>query len=45
MVRYLLSGKKDVFDLKGFTFFRSRFYGSREDFKPFESFADYAGEF
>jgi molybdate/tungstate transport system substrate-binding protein len=45
MVKYLLSGKKDIFALKGFTFFKPRFYGSKQDFKPFESFADYAGEF
>lgn len=45
MAGYLLSSRKDVFELKGFTFFKPRFYGSKEDFKPFESFADYAGEF
>jgi molybdate/tungstate transport system substrate-binding protein len=45
MVRYLLAENRDVFDVKGFTFFKPRFYGTREDFKPFESFADYAGEF
>ena len=45
MVKFLLCGKEDVFILKGFAFFKPRFYGTREDFKPFESFADYAGEF
>ncbi len=45
MVKFLLAGKKDVFHVKGFTFFKPRFYGSKQDFKPFESFADYAGEF
>jgi molybdate/tungstate transport system substrate-binding protein len=45
MVKFLLSGREDVFAVKGFAFFKPRFYGSTEDFKPFESFADYAGEF
>lgn len=45
MVKFLLAGNEDIFDVKGFTFFKPRFHGSKQDFKPFESFVDYAGEF
>ncbi|TET32545.1 MAG: hypothetical protein E3J72_19305 [Planctomycetota bacterium] len=44
-VRYILSDRKDVFTSKGFIFFKPKFYGPRDSFKPFDSFADYAGEF
>jgi len=44
-VRYILQNKKDVFADKGFIFFKPKFYGRKDSFKPFEAFADYAGEF
>lgn len=44
-VGYLLQNKKDHFTARGFSFFKPRFYGTPENFKPFEDFADYAGGF
>jgi hypothetical protein len=45
VIRYLIVDKGPVFDERGFSMFTPRFYGSRDDYAPFEDIAEYAGEF
>ena len=45
VVKYLIEEEADLFDQHGFSMFKPRFYGPRDEYSPFDNLADYGGEF